>query len=145
MHERKTVLNRTIDVESKAKLYREKLKTGFPLKNFYEEGNGIKAILKHVGRLTDFKGVFVIIDRKNKPIVIGESEHVLIEIQKLVRCKRVKDKVLLEKLAIRFGFKTALAGQEYIKSMRVNWIEVVNEVERIALKHALESTSFLIA
>jgi hypothetical protein len=70
---------------------------------------------------------------------------VLIEIQKSVRSVRVKDKALLGNLATRFGFTTALAGQEYIKSMRVNWIVIVNKVERIVLKRALESTAFLIA
>ncbi|MEO9485262.1 MAG: hypothetical protein ABJG47_17515 [Ekhidna sp.] len=139
----KTIRDRTIKIQRKLKLYHEKLKDGYPLQDFYEEGNGIKTILHKIGRLTDIKGVFVIVNRKNQPVILGESETILAEVQKLVRGVRVKDQVVLEKLADIHGFTTALAGQEYIRSMKINWLEITNKVERIALKRALESTSLL--
>ncbi|MFY0598888.1 MAG: hypothetical protein JXR03_04405 [Cyclobacteriaceae bacterium] len=143
MLDSKIIQDRTIQLQPKLKLFKEKLKDGYPLQDFYEEGNGIKTILEKVGRLTDVKGVFVIINRKNQPVILGESETLLAEVQKLIRGIRVKDQVVLEKLASLYGFSTSLAGQEYIRSMRVNWLEITNKVERIALKQALISISFL--
>ncbi|MEO9965422.1 MAG: hypothetical protein ABJF11_06530 [Reichenbachiella sp.] len=135
------VRDRTIKIQPKIKLYRRKLKSGFPLQDFYQEGNGIKTILQKVGRLTDIKGIFVIINRKNQPIILGESQSILADAQKLVRGVRVKDQIALEKIAELYGFSTVLAGQTYIRTMKINWLEITNKVERIALKRALESTS----
>ncbi len=143
MFEQKTIRDRTIKIQPKMKLYRKKIKAGYPLEDFFQEGNGIKTILQKVGRLTDIKGVFVIVNKNKQPVILGESHAILTEAQKLVRGVRVKDQLVLEQLASLYGFTTALAGQEYIQSMNINWLEITNKVERIALKRALESTALL--
>jgi len=143
MVEPKKIDNRVIKIQPKVKLFRRKLKTGYPLHDFYEKGNGIKTILEKVGRLTDIRGIFVIINEKNQPVILGESDAILAEAQKLVRGERIIDQVILKQLAGLYGLNTPLAGQAYIQSMKINWLEITNKVERIALKRALESTSFL--
>lgn len=124
---------------SKLKMLTQRMENGYPMSQFCMDRVGLKTILEYVGRLTDFKGVFVIVDDTHKPIVVGESEKVLSEILKLTKSSRVKDQQLLKKIAMRYGFHTALAGKEYLKSMQVNWLEVGSKPERILLKRSLTS------
>lgn len=114
-------------------------KKGFPVKVFYKEGNGIKTLLKRTGRLTDFKGLFVLSSKDGQLTYMKESENVLREIQQLVRGKRKKDQLFLQKIANAYGFDTVLAGQTHLKSMEVKWIEVFQKPKRLALYKASQS------
>ena len=114
-------------------------KKGFPVKTFYKRGNGIKTILYRTGRLADFKGLFVFSSKDGKAVFVKESENVLQEIQQTVRGERVKDRKFLEKIANTYGFNTSLAGQAYLKSMEVKWIEIFQKSKRLALFKASKS------
>ncbi|MBU2913826.1 MULTISPECIES: hypothetical protein [Reichenbachiella] len=137
MRATKKYFNRSF-VEANLRLFRAKLDKGFPLTAFYKKGNGIKTILNHTGRFTDFKGVFFIVDYRNTPILASESKHVIQDIQNLVRGRRVKDRKYLKKLSQKYGYSTLLAGQEYMKDMHVNWIELPDQAERILLRKFLK-------
>ncbi|MEP5612902.1 MAG: hypothetical protein ABJP45_11660 [Cyclobacteriaceae bacterium] len=130
------------NIPSKVKLLKRKSAQGFPMNMFYKEGNGIKTLLKNTGRLTDFKGVFLVKGRDGLFLAFS-SKNVLKEIQKLARCYRKKDEDLLIKIADHFGFLTALAGQEYLRSMEVTWLEVTSEAERLLLTRTLNRSTFL--
>ena len=110
-------------IASKLSILTHRMQNGYSMKPFCTEGIGLQTALEEVGRLTDFKGVFVIVDDLHLPIVLGESDRVISELLKLAKGIRVQDQDLLKKIASRYGFNTALAGQEYLKSMQVNWIE----------------------
>lgn len=110
---------------------------------FYKQGNGIKTLLDKTGRITDFRGLFVIVSADKRQVIVRESDQVLTEIQKTVRGKRVKDQKLLKRIARLYGFKSALAGQEYLKSMEVKMLEIFDESKRIALAKATLSSNVL--
>lgn len=128
-------------VSSKLALLTQRMQKGFSMEFFYTQGVGLQSVLAHVGRLSDFKGVFVIVDDMRKPIIVGESKHVIQEILKLAKSTRVKDQELLKEIALRYGLQTSLAGLEHLKSMEVNWLEVTSKTERLMLKRAMTSKS----
>lgn len=129
-------------IPAKVKLLKHKSTKGFPLEVFYQEGNGRKALLRQTGRLMDLKGVFLI-KGKDRFYLAFSSENVLKEIQMLVRGSRKKDEELLKQVADHFGFLTSLAGQEYLRSMEVTWLEVSSEAERLLLTRALNRSTLL--
>lgn len=122
------------------KILKHKLKQrGFSVRFFYEKGNGIKSLLDKTGRLTDFRGLFLFSQPKSRFVYVRESDHVLHDIQQTVRGERQKDEQFLRKIAGQYGFRSALAGQEYLKSMEVRWIEVFQKSKRLSLCHTIQS------
>ena len=47
-----------------------------PAKTFSQPGIGIKLVLKKLGRVTDFKGIYIFI-QNGKPVYIDESSYVV--------------------------------------------------------------------
>ncbi len=126
----------------KVKLLKRKSTKGFPMEMFYREGNGIKTLLRLSGRIMDLKGVFLI-KGKEEFFLAFHSENVLREIQMLVRGHRKQDQELLRKIADHFGFLTPLAGQEYLRTMEVTWLEVTSEAERLLLTRSLNRNTLV--
>ncbi len=124
-------------IPDKIELIKKKIEIGYPMSLFNKSGNGTKALLESTGRLTDFKGIFIVTTLENTHLVLGESTQVLQEIQKMSRAKRQKDITLIEKIGNEYGSKDAAQAQEFLNASNVNWIEVADKTERVILKRAL--------
>jgi hypothetical protein len=132
------------DAESQARLISNKIqKKGFPVNMFFQKGNGIKTLLKKTGRLSDFRGIFLFVPKNRKLFLVLESENVLKEIQKIVRGKRKKDKAFLREIANIYGYKSALAGRAFLKSMDAFWVEVFRKPRRLRLLKTLKSKNLV--
>lgn len=123
-------LYRLKSVNKKKLMLQKKSKRAVPVQEFQKKGNGMVYLKSKVGRLTDFKGIFLVHDRSKRIILAKSSKNVLQDLQKLARGKRAKDKRLLKKVANYFGYLTTLAGSQYLRSMRVSWIEIADDIER---------------
>ncbi len=115
---------------TKYKLLLRKTYHGFKLEMFYRKGNGLKTLLSRVGRFLDFEGIYAIVNTNNQIVAISESESILRDVQNLARGTRKKDERLLEAISSKLGYKTSLAAQEYLRGMRVCWLEIINKSER---------------
>ena len=128
-------------IPDKIELIKKKIEKGYPMDMFHRSGNGIKTLIKSSGRLTDFKGIFIITNGDKTNLVLGDSINVIFELQKLSRAQRVKDKELLHNLGLHFGGSNHLDGQEILNAASVNWIEVADKTERVLVKRALRRTA----
>lgn len=52
------------------------MESALPAQTFSRGGIGIKSILKEIGRITDFKGIYVFL-KNGKPVYIDESAYVI--------------------------------------------------------------------
>ncbi|MEQ8239887.1 MAG: hypothetical protein RIA69_11780 [Cyclobacteriaceae bacterium] len=129
-------INKTISKRLKGKIdFIKQFKfNGFPMNLFFKHGNGIETLKFETGHLQDFKGLFVIYSYRNNPVIVGSSSKVLQEIQNLIRGKRKTDRDQLKNVANHFGYRTWLAGQSYVKEMKVCWVEVTRDIDLKALK-----------
>lgn len=130
-------LNHSLKLGSKVQLFRRKLLNGYDLSFFQKRGNGINALLEHVGRLTDLTGVYIISSPAGEPLVLSSSKKVIIDVQNLARGKRAKDRAVLERVANFYGFSSYVMGRELLLAMKVNWMEVTDKTYRLMLKRAM--------
>lgn len=131
-------------IPDKIELIKKKTELGYPMHIFCKPGNGIKTLLNSTGRLTDFKGIFVITSLKRNHLVLGDSTCVISEIQKLSRAQREGDKKVLKKLAIHFDCSDYTEGQRILNTATVNWLEIADKTERVLLKRALQAMPLFI-
>ncbi|WP_456459076.1 hypothetical protein [Reichenbachiella sp.] len=130
-------LNRSKRIIAKVNLLKRKLLQGHELSIFQKRGNGINTLIQKTGRLNDLSGVFVISSSTGEPLILGSSKKVLVEIQKLTRGQRVKDKEVLEKVANHYGFSNYKMSEKLLLAMTVNWLEVTDKTFRLMLKRAI--------
>lgn len=104
-----------------------------PASLFYQKGNGVKSILKHTGRLTDFKGVYGFLD-DGKLIYIDESSYV---IRRLVRQFKGNSKYQLKLASIMVSthqstdpFYTITKALQHMKKMKIIFMDVPDDLER---------------
>ena len=109
------------------------MENALPADIFYRKGMGVKSILKHTGRLTDFKGIYGFV-KNGKVVYLDESSYV---IRRLVRHYKGNSKYQL-KLAHTileihkpnnpsYTIKDAL---KEMKVMRIVFMDVPDDLER---------------
>ncbi|MEP2024513.1 MAG: hypothetical protein ABJH98_11420 [Reichenbachiella sp.] len=132
-------LNHSLKLTSKIKLFKRKLLRGYDISMFQKKGNGLKTIMEKTGRLNDLSGLYVISSSTGEPLILSSSKKVLADIQQLARGKRAKDKMILEKVAIHYGFHSYKMGRELLLAMKVNWLEVTDKTFRLMLRRAMSA------
>ncbi|WP_425390285.1 hypothetical protein [Ekhidna sp.] len=99
---------------------------------FYEKGNGVRSVLEHTGRLTDFKGIYGFIEN-DKLVFIDESSYV---IRRLIRQFKGNSKYQMKLAHLMLDYhgsqsdytaKDALAA---MKKMKIVFMDVPDDLER---------------
>lgn len=110
------------------------LKDGaFSAEIFWKKGNGVKSVLEHMGRLSDFKGIYAFIEN-DKFIYIDESSYV---IRRLIRHYKGNSKYQMKLAHLMVNtnkemqpFYTISDAIKVMENMRIVFIDVPDELER---------------
>lgn len=119
------------------------IKRPIPMTVFAEKGNGLKTILKQIGRENDFIGCYIFTE-KDKPVYVGISRTVIQRVIQHVKGRTHYDASLAYRIAtehyphtmrrneimIDEGFRKEFENaKERIRSMGVSYIEIENDLE----------------
>ncbi|WP_436515134.1 hypothetical protein [Ekhidna sp. To15] len=96
---------------------------------FYEKGMGVQSILKQIGRLTDFKGIYGFIEG-DKMAYIDESAYV---IRRIVRQFKGNSKYQMKLAHTICSIKASHSESEALdemKKMKIVFMDVPDDLER---------------
>ncbi|MEP4534626.1 MAG: hypothetical protein ABJ004_16160 [Cyclobacteriaceae bacterium] len=100
---------------------------------FYQSGVGLKTILKKLGRIDDFKGIYILLEN-GKPVYIDESSNVLHRILQQFKGSSKYQRKLAHTMAnIKSANNTLYTVNEALedmKHMNVVLLELPDDLER---------------
>ncbi|MEP0985377.1 hypothetical protein [Ekhidna sp.] len=107
--------------------------SALPAELFYEKGVGVQSILKHTGRLTDFKGIYGFVEG-DKVVYIDESAYVIRRIIRLYKGNSKYQKKLAHTISsIRTLSQPAYKPKDALREMaqmKVVFMDVPDDLER---------------
>lgn len=113
------------------------MKSPYSVKELFKTGEGEVSILDNLGRLTDFKGVFVLLNEQ-KPVYVGHSKSVIKRLindlkgassykSKLLRNIAKRDRLFLDQKGKYLDLESS---RNLMRSFDVAFIEVNPPIER---------------